>query len=106
MQKIREYIEKYNRIIIHGHVRPDGDCIGSQYGLYYLIKDNYPEKEVYVTGTISEFVGFVGRPELIDDTLFEGALSICVDCATQDRLSSINSGLPTKPTNSLIVPVT
>ena len=87
MQKIREYIEKYNRIIIHGHVRPDGDCIGSQYGLYYLIKDNYPEKEVYVTGTVSEFVSFVGRPELIDDALFEGALSICVDCATQDRLS-------------------
>ena len=49
MNKIREYIEKYDRIIIHGHVRPDGDCLGSQYGLYYLIKDNYPNKEVYVT---------------------------------------------------------
>ena len=37
MKKIREYIEKYNRIIIHGHIRPDGDCIGSQYGLMNLI---------------------------------------------------------------------
>ena len=87
MKKIREYIEKYDRIILHGHVRPDGDCLGSQYGLYYLIKDNYPNKEVYVTGTVSEYVAFVGRPELIDESLFEGALSICVDCATQDRLS-------------------
>lgn len=87
MEKLREYIEKYDRIIIHGHVRPDGDCLGSQYGLYYLIKDNYPNKEVYVTGTVSEYVAFVGRPELIDESLFEGSLSICVDCATQDRLS-------------------
>ena len=87
MKKIREYIEKYDRIIIHGHIRPDGDCIGSQYGLYYLIKDNYPNKEVYVTGTVSEYVSFVGRPEMVDESLFEGALSICVDCATQDRLS-------------------
>ena len=87
MEKIKEYIEKYNRIIIHGHIRPDGDCIGSQYGLYYLIKDNYPDKEVYVTGTTSDYVSFVGTPSLVNEELFEGALSICVDCATQDRLS-------------------
>lgn len=89
MNKIREYIEKYDRIIIHGHVRPDGDCIGSQYGLYYLIKDNYPNKEVYVTGTISDYVSFVGAPSLVDEKLFDGALSICVDCATQERLSDL-----------------
>ena len=87
MEKIREYIEAYDTIIIHGHIRPDGDCIGSQYGLYYLIKDNYPNKKVYVTGETSEYVSFVGRPNLIDEKLFEGALSICVDCATSERLS-------------------
>lgn len=87
METIKEYIEKYDTIIIHGHIRPDGDCIGSQYGLYYLIKENYPNKKVFVTGETSEFVGFIGRPTLIDESLFEGALSICVDCATKDRLS-------------------
>lgn len=87
MEKIKEYIERYDTIIIHGHIRPDGDCIGSQYGLYYLIKDNYPNKNVYVTGESSEYVGFIGKPTLVDESLFKGALSICVDCATQDRLS-------------------
>ncbi|MDE7161179.1 MAG: bifunctional oligoribonuclease/PAP phosphatase NrnA [Anaeroplasmataceae bacterium] len=87
METIKEYIEKYDTIIIHGHIRPDGDCIGSQYGLYYLIKDNYPNKNVYVTGETSEYVGFIGRPTLVDESLFKDALSICVDCATQDRLS-------------------
>lgn len=87
MKKIIEKIEEFDKIIIHGHQRPDGDCIGSQYGLMYLLQANYPEKQVYVTGTTSAFVSFIGQPTLIDDALFEGALSICVDCATQERLS-------------------
>lgn len=87
MKKIIEKIEQYDTIIIHGHIRPDGDCIGSQYGLYYLIKENYPTKKVFITGEVSEFVSFIGRPELVDEALFTNALSVCVDCATSARLS-------------------
>lgn len=87
MNTIKEYIEKYDTIIINGHIRPDGDCIGSQFGLYYLIKDNYPNKQVYISGQTSEFVSFLGKPTLVDEKLYEGALAICVDCATFDRLS-------------------
>ena len=93
MEKIKEYIEKYDTIIIHGHIRPDGDCIGTQYGLYYLIKDNYPHKKVYITGETSEFIIFIGRPALVDESLFQDALSICVDCATSDRLSDTRVNL-------------
>lgn len=89
MKHITEKIEQFDTIIIHGHVRPDGDCIGSQYGLMNLIKANYPNKKVYVTGTISDYVSFVGTPSLVDESLFEGALSICVDCATKERLSDL-----------------
>lgn len=89
MKHITEKIEQFDTIIIHGHVRPDGDCIGSQYGLMNLIKANYPNKNVYVTGTVSDYVSFVGMPFLVDESLFEGALSICVDCATSDRLSDL-----------------
>ena len=89
MKHITEKIEQFDTIIIHGHIRPDGDCIGSQYGLMNLIKANYPNKNVYVTGTVSDYVSFVGMPSLIDESLFEGALSICVDCATSDRLSDL-----------------
>ena len=93
MEKIKEYIEKYDTIIIHGHIRPDGDCIGTQYGLYYLLKDNYPHKKVYITGETSEFISFIGRPALVDEALFQDARSICVDCATSDRLSDTRVNL-------------
>ena len=87
MDFILQKIKEYNRIIIHGYYRPDGDCIGSQYGLYNIIKDSFPEKEVYVTGEVSDYVAFVGEPTKVDEELFKGALSICVDCAGKDRLS-------------------
>ena len=43
MEKILEKIKEYNTIIIHAHIRPDGDSIGSSYGLMHLIKDSFPE---------------------------------------------------------------
>lgn len=88
MEKILECIKKYDTIIIHGHIRPDGDCIGSQYGLKYLIEDNFPEKKVFITGDSSDYVSFIGRPVILsDDNIFQNALSIAVDCPVYDRLS-------------------
>ena len=93
MEHILNKIKEYNKIIIHGHIRPDGDSIGSQYGLMYLIKNTFPNKEVYVTGESSEYVSFIGTPNLIDETIFNNALSICVDCATSKRLSDTRINL-------------
>ena len=88
MRYILNKIKEFDTIIIHGHVRPDGDCIGSQYGLKYLIEASFPNKTVIVTGTSSDYVSFIGSPIIIEDeSIFENALSICVDCATKDRLS-------------------
>lgn len=87
MEFILNKIKEYNRIIIFGHERPDGDCIGSQYGLFYILKESFPNKEIYITGESSDYVSFIGKPEKIDDNLFNGSLAICVDCANGERLS-------------------
>ena len=84
---ILKKIKAYNRIIIHGHQRPDGDCYGAQFGLKNIIQSSFPEKEVYVVGETSDFVSFVGTPDIIEDSLYEGALSIVVDTATEERIS-------------------
>ncbi len=42
-RQIIDTIEKYEKIIIHRHVRPDPDAYGSQLGLKELIKANYPK---------------------------------------------------------------
>ena len=35
-------------VAIGGHIRPDGDCVGSCMGLYQYIKDNYKDKRADV----------------------------------------------------------
>ena len=87
MEFILNKIKEYKKIVIFGHLRPDGDCIGSQYGLMNIIKASFPDKEVYVTGDTSEFVSFLGRPTHVDDEVLKGALGISVDCPNLDRLS-------------------
>ena len=87
--KILEEIKKYERILIHGHIRPDGDCYGSQFGMYHIIKENFPEKDVHVVGDQAQYVSFLGTPEkeTITDDMYKGALAIVVDCGSADRVS-------------------
>ncbi|MBR3617291.1 MAG: bifunctional oligoribonuclease/PAP phosphatase NrnA [Acholeplasmatales bacterium] len=87
MEKILELIKKYNRIIIFGHVRPDGDCIGSQFGLYEIIRNSFPDKEIYISGETSKFVSFIAKPSFVSDDLIKGSLAIVVDVANGERTS-------------------
>ncbi|MBN2300785.1 MAG: bifunctional oligoribonuclease/PAP phosphatase NrnA [Acholeplasmataceae bacterium] len=87
MRKILNKIKKYETIIIHGHKRPDGDCYGSQFGLKDIIKNTFPDKKVFVVGQTSAFVDFVGKVDVIEDDVYQGALSIVVDTAVEDRIS-------------------
>lgn len=45
---IRELCKDAERIGIGGHIRPDGDCVGSCLGLFLYVKKLFPEKEVKV----------------------------------------------------------
>lgn len=59
-QTIWKMIEVADRIAIGGHIRPDGDCVGSCMGLYHFIKNEYPDKEVIVyLGEYSEDFNFL-----------------------------------------------
>ncbi len=87
MEHILQKIKEYNRIIIHKHIRPDGDCYGAGFGLKEIIKETYPNKEVYVVGETAEYVKFIGDIDEIPDEYFKEALSIVVDTASGERVS-------------------
>ena len=44
--KIDEFLNEAKTVAIFGHVRPDGDCVGSTTGIYNYIHDNYPSISV------------------------------------------------------------
>ena len=81
-ESVRSLIEKYDRIILHRHQNPDGDALGAQLGLYYLIKENYPKKEVLTVGDGSRRYGFMledKEPDAVEDAAYRDALAIVLD---------------------------
>jgi len=85
---ILDKIIEYDTIIIHRHSLPDGDSIGSAFGLRDIIKQSFPEKQVYAVGTDEvEYLRFVGQQDVISDSLYENALVIVVDTSTENRIN-------------------
>lgn len=87
---ILKAIKKYNRIAIFRHIMPDYDALGTQFGLYHWIKDNFPNKEVHVLG--DNHVVFTPRifPEtdkLSDSWFNEPCLAIILDCSNASRIA-------------------
>lgn len=88
-KKIHALIQKYDRIIIHRHKNPDGDALGSQIGLFHVIKDTYPEKEVYMVGDLTPRYSFMLTQPMdeIADELYSGALAIVLDTSAKSLIS-------------------
>ena len=75
-------IQDAHHIIIHRHHRPDGDAIGSQVGLKYLLTHNYPHKTVHIVGDDPGTLGFVEGAVMDDipDSAYADALAMVLDC--------------------------
>ncbi|PQP79495.1 bifunctional oligoribonuclease/PAP phosphatase NrnA [Candidatus Phytoplasma phoenicium] len=87
MKYIKEQINKFDTIIVHGHKRPDGDCYGSQLGLKDIILTSYPHKKVYVVGETNPNLEFLGKMDVISDELYKKALVFIVDCGKSRIIS-------------------
>ena len=88
-EKIFEYIKGYSTIIIHRHTSPDGDALGAQIGLKNLLKDNFPEKNVYAVGDDAKRYSFMDGAQMdeIDDQTYQGALAVVLDCGASSLIS-------------------
>ena len=88
-KKVIEAIEKYDRVIIHRHSNPDGDAIGSQVGMKNILKENYPEKEIYAVGDASKRYGFIedSATDTIPDEYYNGALAFVLDTSATALIS-------------------
>lgn len=90
MNQLINAIEQNETIAITGHIRPDGDCIGSCLGLYHFIKKNYQAKtvDVYLEPFNDEYL-FLKDADLIQTKIDEQRkydLFVVLDCGSVDRI--------------------
>ena len=90
MKIILDKIKEYKKIIIFRHFRPDGDAIGSTKGFAELLKNTYPDKEIYLQNDdFSDYLGFLGEEDApLPDEAYADALGIVLDTGTSKRISN------------------
>ena len=87
--KLSEIIKDAKKIAVAGHIRPDGDCVGSALGIYNYVADNAPEKEIHVyleqpSPKLSYLANFDKIENEVKDDGFD--LFIAVDTADPERM--------------------
>lgn len=87
--KILNEIKKYDTIVLHRHTKPDGDAMGSQIGFKHILKENFPEKQIYMVGDDVRFFSFMEDAIMdeISDDIYSGALAIVLDCGSSHLIS-------------------
>ncbi len=90
-RQLLDVIEQANSIAISGHVRPDGDCVGSCVALALYLTKNYPEKDVHVyLQPVPPNLKVLKGTELIDSDFAMPSvpydLFVALDCSSEDRL--------------------
>ena len=88
-QKLLNEIKNHQTIIIHRHKNPDGDALGSQIGLKHSLRENFPEKTVYIVGDSAGHYGFMDGSTMdeIPDETYADALAIVLDTSARHLIS-------------------
>lgn len=89
-ETFNEILNGKETVAISGHIRPDGDCVGSSMGLYLYLKEQYHLKEldVYLESIPDSFYMIQGTDEIKHEipSKKQYDLFICLDCGDAGRL--------------------
>lgn len=89
IKKIIQVLKEKNDFAILGHVRPDGDCLGSQLALYMTLKEMGKNVRLFNAGPILEHYKFLPNIELIKDKWERASypeVLIFIDCGEKNRV--------------------
>ena len=90
MQTIFDRIEAAERIMLFRHIRVDGDCVGATKGLQEIIRQTWPDKQVWlIDDEKSDYLSFMGPDdEAQSDEMYADALGIVIDVGNHERISN------------------
>lgn len=89
MSQLTDKLAAAETVAIMGHIRPDGDCIGSCLALYNYIREQCPsvEAKVYLEQPADKFDYLQGFGDICSDFEEERSydLCVCLDCSDRAR---------------------
>ena len=88
--QILEKINSYDKIVIHRHISPDPDALGSTLGFKALIEGNIGGKDVRVVGYQEKNLEWLGTMDTADEEFYKDALVIVMDTANSARIDNKN----------------
>lgn len=88
LELVTKELYKYDSIIIFHHIRPDGDCLGSQFALRELLRTNFPDKKVYAIGDAKNSFSFLDfqMDKVPSDEVLKKSLAVIVDANFKERI--------------------
>jgi len=89
VKKIFNLINQYDSIIIARHKNPDLDAYGSQFGLYYALKEKYKDKKIYIVGDTNN-LNYFGDFDEVDIDTRNNSLVIILDTVAKQMLREID----------------
>jgi phosphoesterase RecJ-like protein len=91
IDRILETIAQSHTICVAGHVRPDGDCIGSQVGLSLALRKQGKKVTCWNEDSVPQKYAFLDPEHLLEKPTVPQAfdLLICTDCASFERLGKV-----------------
>lgn len=99
MSRLLELAKNAGSIVILGHVRPDGDCVGSCLAVWNYLEEQYPEKtvQVYLEKPPVKFNYLKHFDDISQDagTGISYDLCICLDSGDKTRLGDFSVYLDT-----------
>jgi phosphoesterase RecJ-like protein len=93
IDRIIEAIGQCQSVCVAGHVRPDGDCIGSQIGLGLALRKLGKDVLCWNEDTVPQKYAFLDPNHLLQKPSGprDFDLLICTDCASFERLGSVGA---------------
>jgi bifunctional oligoribonuclease and PAP phosphatase NrnA len=91
IDRILDRIDQSHSICVVGHVRPDGDCVGSQLGVTLALRKQGKDAACWNEDPIPQKYQFLDPDQLLQKPVAgrEFDLVIATDCASFERLGSV-----------------
>mgnify|MGYP003291799052 CR=1 FL=1 len=87
MLNLKEILQDVKTVAILGHVRPDGDCIGSCLSLYNYIETYFPEIKatVYLQEFMPEYLMLKNADQIVHDCSEDRKYDVCFSLDSADK---------------------